>query len=153
MTPRQVISKAGLRAGETLHGGRAFRGRVTALSRRRGPHWQAPGERGEGVGGLDGAPRRCHSTRVGGWWQPSGRRVRRVTGVTGTSRTACLWPSRFAWSGCFNQKLRFLRFEFYHSSCVWQLFSLPVFPAISHSVAYSAAYALQKQLLYHESRE
>lgn len=54
MTPRQVISKAGLRAGETLHGGRAFRGRVTALSRRRGPHWQAPGERGEGSGAWTG---------------------------------------------------------------------------------------------------
>lgn len=50
MTPRQVISKAGLRAGETQHRGRAFRRRVTALSRSRGPHWQAPGERGEGSG-------------------------------------------------------------------------------------------------------
>lgn len=48
--------------------------------------------KGRGVGGLDGARRRCHSTRVGGWWQPSGHWVPKSHGgVEGHQRPAQGW--------------------------------------------------------------
>ncbi len=91
MTPRQVISKAGLRAVETLHRGRAFRGRVTALSRSRGPHWQTPGGRGEGSGFGRGPEALSFDkgwrlmTALGSWVPTS------LSGVEGHQRPAQGW--------------------------------------------------------------